>query len=586
MSFLPFHPSLTLEMVTSGTAFRVIFTALFAGATFAGAEFRALSPAQSSGSEESGNDGNTFKVKHYGLELRINPSAKSIMGNLSMDAIVISKHLKTISLDMADDLKVLSVKSEGCSANFEHNKGRLVIHLPHSYEAKCPFTVIIAYHGFPTGSGFVFGEHGPVPMIYSYGLPFSAQQWFPCKDTPEDKAESADITITVPATLYAVSNGKLTGKKTNRDGTKTFQWKIHYPIYPDVISVAISNYSTFTLRYQYSPSESMPITFYVYPEDLEKAQRQFSVLPEMIKHHAAAFGAYPFLKEKYGVAEFAKRSFREHQTIPSFAADLVTGDHQNDWVLAHELAHQWFGDCISVKNWSDVWLNEGFANYAYALWTESTGGKSSYFELMRRWDKDEFEGSVFVKDVRNAAQLFSETTFQKGAWILHMLRHVLGDAAFSRALKSYVQTYAYKSASTEDFQRVCENEYGQPLDWFFKEWVYGRNRPTYQYSWLANRTGSVNTVRINIDQAQKDEQVFQMPLDVVIKSDKQEERFVAWQSARSQSFDFTVAGIPKAVEIDPEGWVLKNIKRAGLTEKGRGEEARTRPFPEGRIKCE
>jgi aminopeptidase N len=504
---------------------------------------------------------NTFKVKHYALDLRIDPSRKSIAGQVRMSALAIPNDLGTISLDMSDDLSVTSVKSEGHQLGFSHHNNNLNITLAHTYRVNSPFEVTIEYKGSPSGNGFVFGQHHSVPMVYSYGLPFTAQQWFPCKDAPNDKADSADITITVPAPLVAASNGKLAKETTNSDGTTTFYWEVRYPIYPDVISMAVTNYTAFTLQYQYSGSETMPMTFYVYPEDLEKAQKQFAVLLDMMKHHVAAFGEYPFVKEKYGVAEFAENSFREHQTLPSFAAHLITGGHESDWILAHELAHQWFGDSITVKSWSHVWLNEGFATYAYALWKESVGGKGEYTALMRSWDKNEFVGSVFIKNNASTNDLFTDTTFKKGAWVLHMLRHVMGDEKFFTALKAYVKTYAYKSASTDDFKAVCEKHYGRSLDWFFKEWVYGINRPEYEYKWRAIQNGKRSIVKLTINQAQKNADTFEMPIDVIIKTNAGDGKFIAWQKSKSQDFAFSVQGQPRQVELDPDDWILRKIRR-------------------------
>ena len=504
---------------------------------------------------------NPFKIKHYTLDLHLDPSARSITGRVLMNVFATSNDLKVISLDMSENLTVISVRSADKNLGFTHQGNHLNITLAHRYRMSSQFEVTVEYKGSPSGNGFVFGEHQSVPMIYSYGLPFTAQQWFPCKDVPDDKADSADITITVPTSLYAASNGKLTRETTNSDGTKTFYWQVRYPIYPDVISIAVTNYTAFTLPYDYSGSETMPMTFYVFPEDLEKAQKQFAILLEMMKHHVAAFGEYPFIKEKYGVAEFAKHSFREHQTLPSFAAHLITGGHESDWILAHELAHQWFGNSITVKNWSHVWLNEGFATYAYALWKEAVGGKEEYLSVMRSLDKDEFVGSVFVKNPTSADELFSETTFQKGAWVLHMLRHVMGDEMFSKALKSYVKTYSYRSADTEDFKEVCEKEYGRSLDWFFKEWIYGVNRPVYEYKWRTWPSGDHTIVNLVINQVQTTRDVFEMPIDVLIKTDAGERKFVAWQKSKFQDFKFSVEGQAKDLEVDPGGWILKKVHR-------------------------
>ena len=503
-----------------------------------------------------------FAIKRYNLDLHIDPSTKRISGRAHLDILFTSDTLRTISLNMADSLTPISVESENAALRFVHVANHLMVKLQRPYKADSHFELTISYEGSPSRRGLAFDEHMSAPMIYSYGLPFTAQHWFPCKDAPGDKADSADITITVPTPLVAASNGRLARTTTNNDGTTTFYWRVRYPIYPDVISLAVTNYATFTLPYHYNDSlEAMPMTFYVYPEDLEKAKQQFRILPEMMKHHVAVFGEYPFIKEKYGVAEFAKASFREHQTLPSFAAKLITGGRESDWILAHELAHQWFGNCISVKNWSHIWLNEGFANYAYALWKEDTEGEEAYFNLLRSWDKDEFDGSVFINDPTNKDALFSETTFQKGAWVLHMLRHVIGDEAFFNAVRSYVKTYAYKSASTEDFETVCEREYGRPLNWFFKEWVYGVNRPFYQYTWEVMPGADRNTVELTINQTQSDPAAFEMPIDVVIKTEKGENKFVIWHKSTCQNFEFSVEGLPERVELDPEGWILKKVRQ-------------------------
>jgi len=502
-----------------------------------------------------------FKVKRYAVDLRIDPTHKSIAGQARVNAITQRNDVDAISLDMSEDLNVSAVTSEGKAVKFGHQSNHLNVTLAQSYRANATFEVTIEYQGSPSGNGFVFAEHQSIPMVYSYGLPFTAQQWFPCKDEPGEKAESADITITVPAPLFAASNGKLTKETANRDGTSTFYWQVRFPIYPDVISVAVTNYTAFTLPYQYSESRTMPMTFYVYPEDLEKARKQFAVLPAMMRHHVSAFGEYPFVNEKYGVAEFAAKSFREHQTLPSFGANFITGGDERDWILAHELAHQWFGNSITVKNWSHVWLNEGFATYAYALWKESVGGKDAYMAVMRSWDKDEFAGSVFITNVRNPDELFSRTTFQKGAWTLHMMRHVMGDAEFAKALKAYVKAFSYRTADTEDFKGICEKEYGHSLDWFFKEWIYGTNRPAYEYKWSASESDHGSIVKLTVNQTQTNADTFQMPIDVVVKTDATERKFVAWQESTSQDFEFSVDGIVRQIEIDPDGWILKKIRR-------------------------
>ncbi len=526
-----------------------------------------------------------FQVKHYDINLRIDPSAKSISGSVTMHAIAGASKLNAITLDLGDLMVVSSVSSEDRAQTFTHKDNLLHITFAHAYRSGASFAVTVNYKGTPAGRAFVFGEHQSIPMIYTYGMPNAARRWWPCKDTPAEKAASVDLAITVPekvevptnsadkhdtvVPLIVASNGKLVKETSNSDGTRTFYWQVRYPIYPDVVSLAITNYSTFTLPYQYSSTATMPMTFYVFPEDLQKAKVDFSALPGIMKHHASVFGEYPYLKEKYGIAEFALQSFREHQTLPSYGAALITGDHKNDETLAHELAHQWFGNLISVKSWSHIWLNEGFANYAYALWQESVGGKKAYLATMKSWDDSPLEGPIFIQDANDNSKLFSSNTFNKGAWVLHMLRHVMGDEKFFRALRTYVKTYAFKSADTEDFQAVCEKAYGRPLVWFFKEWIYGRGRPQFKYEWNVTARRGRRIVKVTVDQAQTNAGLFEMPVDVVITTVSRDKHlgsevwienhqtFVAPVKLKSQVFEFIVNDDVTQVRLDPDRWVLR-----------------------------
>jgi aminopeptidase N len=502
-----------------------------------------------------------FDVKSYIIMLRIDPVAKSISGSVTVGATVASPRLRKISLDLADSLTVDSVESDGHSLKFTHDRNLVTMDLRHGYQRGSRFEVKVNYHGQPKGDGFSFGEHQSIPMISTYGLPFTAQQWWPCKDTPLDKADSVDLILTVPSPLVAASNGKLIREKKNDDGTRTFHWSVRYPIYPDTVSLAVTNYETFTLPYEYSPTRSMPMVFYVYPEDLSKAKTDFSVLPDIMNTYAAIFGPYPFLREKYGVAEFSVNSFREHQTLPSYGAPRITGDHKNDFILAHELAHQWFGNSISVKSWSDVWLNEGFATYGYALWRERHDGKTAYFQAMKKWDRADFAGSVFVEDPKDQDKLFSATTFYKGAWVLHMLRHVMGDKAFFRALRNYVRAFSYRNAGTDDFKTACEKEYGHPLDWFFQEWIYRTGRPEYKYQWSVSRGGAKSVLMLTLDQTQTDTGTFRMPLDLVVTTSQGQKTFVIWDELKSQNFEFSLGEGVTQVTLDPDGWILKKLSQ-------------------------
>jgi aminopeptidase N len=494
-----------------------------------------------------------FRIDHYSLEFRLDPSIKSIKGVVAIDLIPNRIPVASeLELELIDALTVTRVSAGGKTLLFLHSNDILTIQLAPISPFKSA-TLSIEYEGTPKGEGFVFDQHAGTAIVESWGMPSSAKQWWPSIDAPSGKAKNGmDMEITVPSGNLAVSNGNLVSQRNNPDGTVTFHWAEKYPIYPDTVGLTVTNFQTFDLVYKDASGE-FPLHFFVFPEDLEKAKKQFPVLLSMLQSHIKHFGPYPFSHEKYGIAEFTVDSFREHQTIPSLGAKSITGDSSRDFVLAHESAHQWFGNSISVKNWSNIWLNEGFASYAYALWQEEIGGAEAYQKAMKGMIR-EFSGPIFIRNASDEKQLFSNTTFRKGAWVLHMLRHVLGDEAFFKSLKTYVTKFSYSNADTEDFRGVCEEVSGKNLDWFFSEWVYGEGEPKYSVEW---RASDGTKLTVHLKQLQ-DGQTFRMPLDLIVQTSDRVLRFQVDGQKREEEFSFPVTGTITDVRIDPDGWVLYN----------------------------
>jgi aminopeptidase N len=514
----------------------------------------AMALATASADDENAAAYGALDVQHYGLDLRVDPAAKSLRGTVEIRAQLLSSTPTTLTLDLARALTVDGVTVNGKPSEFQRKDDQILIP---AREGKS-VSIAVTYHGTPQGNGFTFAERNGQPAISSYGMPFTARQWWPCKDDPADKAETADIAVTVPTPLTAASNGKLVATDTNADGTRTFRWRVAYPIYPDTVSVAIAEYRVIQDRYRDANGQVMPLTFYVFPPDEAKARRDFSVIPDIMRAHAQRFGEYPFLREKYGIAEFATYSFREHQTLPSYAEKLITGDHANDAILAHELAHQWFGNSLSVRDWRHVWLNEGFSTYAAMLWTERQKGAAAYRAAMSKIAEENLQGPIFMADVTDNKKLFGEATFDKGAWVLHMLRHVMGDEKFFSALRAYVKEYSYRNVATEDFRAVCERVYGKSLEWFFAQWVYGVSRPMYRVSWAAADDHLALTIR----QAQTEAPVFTMPIDVAVATASGTTRHTVWNDRNEQTFQIPMSSKPvdvKNVSIDPDGWILKRV---------------------------
>jgi aminopeptidase N len=503
-----------------------------------------------------------FDVTSYQLDLELFPDQYLLVGAVTITGKSLSNDLDHIEIDFYHTLLVDSIMQNGSALPVDHRTNIIYIPLKDMISTDESFSVTIYYHGDPEEGqhrSFAWSNHGSfnTPIIWTLSEPYGSPVWWPCKDDPKDKADSVYIKVSVPSDLIVASNGLLTGVQRGRDEF-TYHWKTYYPTSTYLVSLAISNYEQFSDWYLYSDVDSMEVAYYVYPEHLNAAKEDLGVTVEMIEFYASIFGEYPFVEEKYGMAIFPWGGAMEHQTITSYGASLIRGTHRYDYINAHELAHQWFGDCITMRHWSHIWLNEGFASYAEALWFEHIGGKSLYHKYVNYWDANPLSAPLFVSDSLNERALFSRTVYDKGGWVLHMLRGVLGDSLFFQSLKSYVSDpdLAYNSAVTEDFQRVCEEVSGIKLDQFFDQWVYGGGRPDYIAKWSVSGEGPWETT---LEISQINDNLFKMPLEVILSGQSFEKTFTVRDSLSTQRFQFTTDLRPENLEIDPDNWVLKNL---------------------------
>lgn len=511
------------------------------------------------------DDQRNYDVNYYRLDLDVIPGMQVIYGNVRVLATSLIDGFNLVVLDLHAHMLIDSVKSRHGVDHYSHSGNKLFITLDEDINNSEHVEVQISYHGRPVNEGsfnsFDFSFHQNSPIISTLSEPFGARLWWPCKDDPADKADSVDIIVTVPDTLVVASNGVLADEYENSNDTRTYFWKERYPISTYLISLAISNYEIFRDYYRYSPDDSLEVVYYVYPELLEAAKTDFSPTVDMIEYYASVFGEYPFIKEKYGMALFPWGGAMEHQTCTSYGAGLIRGNNRYDSIIAHELAHQWFGDLITIKKWSHIWLNEGFASYAEALWVEHLSGKQAYHEYMDAFDLGYFPFSVFITDSTNISSLFHATVYNKGAWVLHMLRKIMGDNKFFDALVSYRNKFAFGNATTEDFQRVCEQEYRSDLSWFFSQWIYGPFRPRYEIIWTDSAAAGREYVRVQLKQTQNDAGLFKMPLDLKITTVSRETTIVIWDSLAFQEFRFSFNEKIQNVSLDPDNWVLKYVAR-------------------------
>lgn len=491
-----------------------------------------------------------FDVQHYDLDLTVNFVTQTIQGECAITAVSETPALTHVLIDLHDALTVTSVERDGTALLFTRANHRLDITLDAPVDVSESFTVTIGYGGTPPNEGlasFMFDTHAGQPIAATLSEPWFARTWWPCKETPTDKA-TADVSLTVPADMIGVSNGLVTSVE-DHGATKTFHHHTDYPIATYLISATITNFSTWSSTYMAGDGTNMALDYYVYPEHVSQSFSAWPVVPFQIEYYRTVFGEYPFVNERYGMAEFPFGGAMEHQTMTSMGECCVS----SELIIAHELAHQWWGDMVTCADWHHIWLNEGFATWSEALWygAQQAGGYDDYVEWIDH--SQGFPTPLYRYDLSDPWEIFSYVVYDKGAWVVHMLRGVLGEADFWDGLMDYRAAFAYSHATTEDLRDVMEARSGMDLDFFFDQWVYGLRRPNYRYHWFTDAAGDVV---LSLGQVQA-EDVFTMPIDIDVVTTSGTERFTIWNDQRSQSFVLdVVAGTPQSIVFDPDNWVL------------------------------
>lgn len=497
-------------------------------------------------------DDRGFDCRDVVLDLSLDFDRRRIAGRARHE-VVATRALAALALDLTDSLEVQQVWRSVWPASFTHGGDVIEIALDPPLAEGEQATITIQYAGHPPREGllgFSFESRDGVPAAYTLSEPEGASSWWPCKDVPDDKL-LATIILDIPDSLYAGSNGRLVSDRS-AGGRRKMTWREEWPIAPYLVSVAATNYSVFDDEFISSGREKLPILYLAYPEDRAAAESSWKRTPLMIGAFEDRFGAYPFPGEKYGMAEFSWGGAMEHQTLTSYGEYAVDGWDTNDWLVAHELAHQWWGNRVTLASWEHIWLNEGFARFSEALWYESQGGIKAYREWIRGLWRPTFPGAIVPPDY-----LFNSTVYQKGAWVLHMLRGLLGDPIFFTALRVYGDRHAYSNARTEDLIAVFEETTGEDLGWFFDQWVYGTGRPFYDATWQVVDNGRL-MLDLWIEQNQA-EPPFRMPIDIEIQDVLGRYRHRVLDSLRTQEFLLPLRGEPIGLTLDPDDWILKDV---------------------------
>jgi len=514
--------------------------------------------------ELAGLGDSNIDVHYYLLDIAVTTEPQKISGKVGIHLRSLKNNLSVINIDLSSALNVSNVKVNGINTQYSHSNNLIAIQLSGSFSINQEIKLEIFYSGKPRSSdfrGFTFHSSNGKPWIWTLSEPYGAKEWFPCKDTPADKADSSDVWITVRDDLVAVSNGILESKIQNNNNTKTYKWKSRYPIAQYLISLVIGDLKKYTNYYNYDGSKSMPVEHYLISEkSIEIEKKQLDKTIKMLEIFSEKFGLYPFIKEKYGHAEFAWGGGMEHQTCSSMA-------FFDDALIAHELAHQWFGDKITCKNWQNIWLNEGFATYLEAIYFEEAKGKNAYQQniAFNMGKAKNAQGSVYVEDISSIGEIFnSNRSYAKGAVILHMLRGIVGDEIFFKGCKNYLNDpkLAYGVAVTEDLQKHFETLTGNSLDYFFSQWIYGYNYPVYslEYSYKEVENSEYDITFKLSQKTNKKPVFFTMPVQIKVKTSIKDTVLNFFNNQQNQVFKTRIKGKPDNIIFDPENLILKDVK--------------------------
>jgi len=515
-----------------------------------------------------------YDVKSYDLDLRVDPAAQSIRGVHTTQALIVHP-TKWFVLDLDTPLQVDSVAlvdpatKKHQQLKFERREGKLWIAFPWTRQPGESVRVAVAYNGKPRIAprppwvgGFVWSKTASGQTWLGVACQMDgADLWFPVKDHPSDEPETVALHFTVPRPLVAASNGRLQSVVDNRDGTRTFNWFVSNPINNYGITLNVAPYKTIEDKFKSVSGDMVPMTFWVLPEDFEKGAALVQETKKYLAFFEEYLGPYPFRADKMGIAETSYLGM-ETQTIIAYGNQFRHDPDGLDWLMFHELGHEWWGNMVTASDWRDFWLHEGFQSFMDTFYLEKLRGKEAYFKAMANRVKNlRNVQPVAPRESRSAVQMYMQAPdylnsdgdiYGKGAVILHTLRYLIGDKAFLAALRrmAYLDPRMEKItsgrqtrfATTDDFLNVTEAASGMDLDWFFEVYLRQPKLPKL----VSEKNGNRLTLRWEVPGG------LPFPMPVEVQVGQTTKRYQMSQGQITVPFE---SG--QNVVVDPQGWILK-----------------------------
>lgn len=499
-----------------------------------------------------------YDLKYHRFFFVTDPAISYISGSVTSYFVANQSAMSSIQFELAASMVVDSAFHNTMIQNINHTGQVITVPFSNSVPVGTLDSVTVYYHGNPATSGFgSFGNeiHGGAPGMWTLSEPYGAADWWPSKNDLTDKIDSIDVYVVTPAGNHVASNGLLISETPYGANSILAHWKHRYPIASYLIAIASTNYARYS-DYYVTGTDSLEVLNYVYPEDSAFIHSNTPLVLPSIGLFEQLFTPYPFRAEKYGQAQFGWGGGMEHQTMT-----FLGGGAFNHEIMAHELAHQWFGDMITCGSWHDIWLNEGFATYCAGLTYEHFSPNLYWLQ----WKDNQISyvtsspaGSVYCDDTTSVGRIFDgRLSYSKGALLLHMLRWVVGDNDFFTGIKNYLNDPLLHNgfAKTDDYKAHMEAASGKDLTEFFADWYTGQGYPSYTIS-----TGFLpdNKTSVKIVQTQSDPSVsfFEMPVPIRFYGGGKDTLIVFNNTFSGQEFIISPGFNVTSLVFDPDQWLV------------------------------
>lgn len=507
---------------------------------------------------------NDYDVHFVKLDIAVTNTSTSISGSGITQAKVVAPTMQDYVFELSPQLTIDSAKFNGQPVSVLSN-GFVQRIAQVNLTQNSNFEVQIWYHGQPTGgagffsNGILHGNGGALntPVTHTVSAAVHSRDWWPCKQSLQDKIDSADLWIAVPNGIEVASNGLLKNTTPLPNGQKRFEWYTRYPVDYYLLSFAAAPYQQYNYHMQFAGgNDSMLIQNYLYPDPtvLQQHQDELDSIALMINHFSDIFGKYPYDKEKFGICQAPLGGGMENQTMVSLGS-------LDSWLIAHELAHQWWGNNVTCATLKDMWLNEGWATYCEQLFAEYFQGPT-VAKAMRTANFNNVvglaNGSVYVSDTTDEFRIYDgRLTYDKGGAVAHMLRFLINnDGQFFDVLRQYHQQFKFATATTDDFKNVAEAVTGLQLDTFFNQWVYQQGYPIYGLKWFQDGAGQVFLRLSQSSSASSSVPVFKMPLEIRLVASGSDTVIRLLNDQNEQDYSFYWSKTMIGAQIDPKDQIV------------------------------